>query len=54
MLDSAGGVNVPAPVPSDPSLRGIEVFAQGIFLDGNGSCFLDLSVTEGLRLVLNQ
>ncbi|MEM7308666.1 MAG: integrin alpha [Planctomycetota bacterium] len=54
LADGAGTAAFPLPLPDDPSLSGLELFAQAAFVGAPGSCGLafGLSSSEGLRLTV--
>ena len=53
MVDGVGNATVPMPIPNNPSLIGLELFAQWAVLDPGG-CYLNTIATSGgLHLMLN-
>jgi ELWxxDGT repeat protein len=50
--DGGGSATVPLPLPSDPSLRGGEVFLQALVIDPAGALGGQASLSPGLRLML--
>jgi hypothetical protein len=50
LTSATGNARLGVPVPEDPALRGITLFAQGVVLDASGPS--GLAFTGGLRLVV--
>ena len=48
--DGNGAAFLPAPLPADPSLTGLKVWAQGLVLDAGAE--LGLSATQGVAVEL--
>jgi hypothetical protein len=51
-LFSGAPTSLAVPVPADPALAGVELFAQGLFTDALFGSFAPFRLTNGLRLCL--
>ena len=52
VTDTTGRATMNLPIPADPTIAGLQIYGQYIIVDPNGLLFGNLSMSDGIRVLI--